>query len=80
MTVLAKAKVGSEYLYVINSAHKVPKASARKIMDILNDVRWNLKDGEIWHMYEIDEYCPGYTYAATQRFSIRKGIVKRSCY
>ena len=66
MTVLARARVGSEYLYVINSVHKVPKASAKKIMDIL--------------MYEIDEYCPGYTYAETQRFSIRKGIVKRISY
>ena len=80
MTVLARAKVGSEYMYTVNSVHKVPKASARKIMDILNDVRWNLKDGEIWHIYEIDEYDSVYIYAETQRFSIRKGIVKRISY
>ena len=80
MTVLARAKVGSEYMYTVSSVHKVPKSSARKIMDILNDVRWNLKDGEIWHMYEIDEYDSAYAYAETQRFSIRNGIVKRISY
>lgn len=76
MTVLAKSQLGKEYLYNPKSSHKVPVASARKIMDILNDVRWNLKAGEVWHMYEIDEYDSAYVYAESQRFSIRKGIVK----
>lgn len=75
--VIAKTVKGKEYIYSTKSAHKVSANSAEKILTVLNNVRWNLKnDDEIWHIYDVDEYDTAYDYAIYQKFTIRKGIVK----
>lgn len=78
MLILAKAIKGSEFMYDSKSAHSVSKRSAKKIMDVLNheNVRWTLKENQIWHIYEVDIYDRAYDFAVTQKFTIRNGIVK----
>ena len=76
MTVLAITKAGSEYLYNARTAHKVSKRSAERICKIVNDCEYRIKDGEIWHTYEVDEYDAASDYAETQCFTIRNGLVK----
>lgn len=75
MIILAKSCVGQEYLYLTKSAHAVPKSSARKIMDALNKSRYDLRDGQVWHLHEICGLDDASFYAERQKFSIRKGNI-----
>lgn len=79
MIILAKTTPGKEFLYSVQSAHKVSKASAKTILKIVNEFRFTIKENEIWHMYHIDEYDSAFTIAQRQGFIIRKGFVK-ACY
>lgn len=79
MIILAKTMPGKEFLYSVQSAHKVSEASAKKILQVVNDFRFTLEENETWHIYHIDEYDPAFTIAQRQAFIIRKGIVK-ACY
>ena len=76
MTILAKAIEGREFIYSVRSAHAVPAKSAEKIRDIANSVRYQLDDGEVWYLFDIDQYCAAYDFALLQKFTIRNGIVK----
>ena len=80
MLVIAKSVKGHEFLYNAKSARKVSKASSEKICSILNRVKWNLKDNEIWYIHEISEYDVAFDYAQFQAFTIRKGLVKAVNY
>ena len=75
MIVLAKSLAGQEFLYSAKSAHAVPKTSARKIMDALNKARYDLAEGQVWHLHEVGEYDDAEWYGERQRFSIRKGVI-----
>lgn len=77
---IAKAVKGAEFLYSRDSAHLVSNASANKICDMLNKLRWGLNDGEVWHVYDCGEYEIEYSAAAYRRFSIRKGCLYDSLY
>ena len=74
--VIAKTYAGKEYLYNYRTAHKVSAASAEKILAVLNEYKFRLKDGEMWHIYDVCQYDSAYDYAQYQKFTIRKGIVK----
>lgn len=76
MKVLAIAAEGKEFLYQSSTAHKVPNASAEKIRDALNKIRYKLKDGQIWHIYEVSAWENAGIYAEGQKFTIRKGTLK----
>lgn len=80
MKVIAKTIKGREFMYNPRSARKVSERSALKILSIVNEYKWNLKDGEIWHLYDVDQYDAAFDYAQYQSFTIRKGIVTASCY
>ena len=80
MKIIAKSKAGAEYLYKAESAHAVSERSAETILRVLNENKWNLRDGEIWHIHDVDSYDNAYYYAQGQKFTIRKGIVKRVYY
>ncbi len=80
MLVIAKSKAGHEFIYNAASARKVSARSAETILKVLNDMRWRLKDGEIWHIHEVDEYDNAFYYAQRQAFTIRKGVVSARCY
>ena len=74
MIVIAKTVTGKEFFHSIREMYEVPKRSASKICDVMNDVRFRLKEGEAWHIY--DEYM----YEPQGRLSIRNGMVKLKTY
>lgn len=80
MKILAKAIKGQEFMYSIRSAHKVSARSATVILDIVNKYRFQLKDNEIWHIYDVDEYDTAYDVAQFQSFTIRNGVVSAKSY
>lgn len=54
--VIAIAAAGAEFMYKRDSLIKVPAASAAKIAEALNKSNYQLKPGQIWHVYENDGY------------------------
>ena len=77
MLIAAITKEGQEYCYKAKSAHKISKESGKTIVDMLNDKKIALKNGEKWHIYEIEKYDIAFDYAAGQRFYIMRGYLKR---
>lgn len=73
MTILAKTITGKEFIYSARSAHKVNKKNAEKIAECLNNCGFMLKDGEKWHVYEVDQYDNAFIWAEDQTFYITKG-------
>lgn len=53
---VAIAVKGKEFLYKRSSMITVPNGRANDVVRILNNNRYLLKDGEIWHAYENDGY------------------------
>lgn len=78
MKMIAKAVAGQEFIYSRSSAHQVSNASAAVICDALNKIRYKLKDGEIWHIYDCGSYELEYTEAGSQKFGKRKGHIYES--
>lgn len=78
--VLAKSIKGQEFLYSARSAHKVSKASANSICKALNDAGYELKEGEVWHVHQVDKYDNAWVYAHGQEFRVRKGNIQRWAY
>lgn len=72
MVVLAKSVDGQEFMYSPRSAHKVPASRAAAIRDALNGIRYDLNDGQVWHLHEIDKYDAAYDFAEMQKFHINK--------
>lgn len=52
MKIIAKALKGQEYFYNINSAGFAPERSAQKMAEELNAAGYDLKPGEVWHVYD----------------------------
>ena len=73
MKILAKTIEGKEFIYNVKSAHAVSQRSAKRIEEFLNSCAWKCKPGEIWHIYEIDQYCSAYDIAQFQSFKIKNG-------
>lgn len=73
MKVIAIACEGKEFLYRANTAHKVSKASANNICKVLNDARYKLNPGEIWHVFEVSGWENAGIYAETQSFKMYRG-------
>lgn len=76
MTIIAKTKPGAEFTYSVKSAHAVSKASAEYIRDICNQYKYRLREGETWHIYDVDEYDHAYDVAQVQHGRVYRGIVK----
>ena len=77
MIVLAKAEKGAEFLYIASSCHEVSKASADVICKALNDAKYDLKDGQVWHKFtDFCQYSGGWTYALGQKFTRYKGRIR----
>lgn len=53
---IAIANKGTEYLYKVSSMIAVPKNSAQWIADVLTKQRYQLKENEVWHVYDNDYY------------------------
>lgn len=81
MKIVAKTINGQEFIYSIRTAHKVNGKNAEKIAEMLNGCGYMLKDGEKWHVYNIDQYDGGYEWAEVQSFFISKyGALKRRAF
>ena len=82
MKVLAKTIQGREFMYSARSARKVSARSAQYILDIVNQHGFLLdkEKGEIWHIYDVDQYDAAYDYAQYQAFTVRKGVVTARAY
>lgn len=77
MIVLAKAILGKEFFYESSSCHEVSKASADMICKTLNDAKYDLKDGEVWHKFtDFCQYSNGWTFALGQKFTRFKGRIR----
>ena len=53
---IAIAPQGAEFYYKRSSMIAVPTASAQAIANRLNEARYKLKNGEVWHVYDNDSY------------------------
>lgn len=74
LKLIAKTRIGKEYLHSRTHAYVVDK-NADKICKMLNDARYNLKEGECWHVYDYG-YAPSYV---EQAISLtRTGKIKLS--
>lgn len=76
MLVLAASVKGHEFMYRANTARKVSARSAEKICAVCNSVGYQLKQNEVWHIHDVNEYDPAFVYASGQSFTIRNGIVR----
>ena len=75
MLIIAKSVPGHEYIYSPATAHKVPKASAERMKNVLNTCRYKLKDNETWFVHEVDKYDTAFDYAQFQSFRFYKGTL-----
>ncbi len=77
MLIIAQAVKGKEYLYNGETSHKISKNSSEIILKTLNEYKYKLKPGYIWHLYEIDEYdLRPYTAALHQKFIKYKNHIR----
>lgn len=78
---IAKSKAGAEFLYKAETAHRVAKAHALEICEILNSISYDLEPGQTWYPHEVGRYDVAYTFAEDQRFVYHKnGSITRRGY
>lgn len=75
MKIAAKTREGTEFLYSASSAHRISERSAARIVEALNENRYQLRPGEKWHVYNVDQYDGAYQIAQYQQFSIHNGYL-----
>ena len=80
MKLIAKSREGAEFCYSRASAHLVSDRSAAKICDALNACRYDLNDGQIWHVHDCGPYELETTGAGFQKFVIRNGYLCSRTY
>ena len=68
---------GREFLYRKSSMIAVPTKSAMKIVELLNKANFELREGEVWHLYENDWVSNDYI--SREIKALRKGRVKIKC-
>lgn len=74
MKLIAMTNKGIEYLHSRQNAFFVSDRSAKKICEIMNNVKFRIKnDSETWHVYDHDFTQDNYVYG---KFTIYNGVVK----
>lgn len=71
---IARAVKGKEFLFSKATMIAVPESSAQKIADALNKVGYNLKQGEIWWVYDNDWYYNDYINYEIKSYSPKRNI------
>ena len=51
---IAKSIIGKEYMHSRSQAYFADKEDADKICAALNKAKYELKEGECWHVYDFD--------------------------
>lgn len=72
---IAKTIEGKEYKFSMSSAMLVSTKSKDLICESLNKSRYDLKEGQIWHIYENDYY---YDEQIDKKATIRGGYIRQS--
>lgn len=80
MVIVAVSDAGQEYCYRISTAHKVNRKKAKAVCEVLNEVRYMVKDGETWYAHEIGCYDQAWDVARNQAFTFGKTGLKRKRY
>lgn len=70
---IAKTRIGTEYLHSKQHAFFVER-NAQKIADSLNKNKYQLNDGETWHVYDFD-YMQQF-YVTKQIYMTNTGTIK----
>jgi polysaccharide pyruvyl transferase WcaK-like protein len=70
---IAKTQTGTEFLHSKTNAFFATETSAQKIADILNKNNYQLKENELWHVYDFDYTQDFYV---DKRIYLYKGSVK----
>lgn len=50
------SKKGQEFVFDRRRMIAVPTSSAKKIADTLTELKYKLKEGEVWHVHDNDFY------------------------
>ena len=53
---IAVSKKGQEFVFDRRRMIAVPTSSAKKIADTLTELKYKLKEGEVWHVHDNDFY------------------------
>lgn len=78
MKLIAKTQKGIEFFHSRKEAYFVSDASANKICEIMNNVKFRLaSENEVWHVYDYDFTQE---YYASGKLRIYKGIVKLTLF
>lgn len=76
---VAKTTKGQEFLLDLDSLIAVPESSRQRICDALNNAKYRLKEGQIWHIYENDWYYNSHICHEIKRYGktmkVRTGYV-----
>lgn len=75
MKIAAKTREGAEFMYSAQSAHRISERSAARIVEALNENRYQLRPGEKWHVYTIDQYSAAYIVAQCHAFTLHNGYL-----
>jgi phage antirepressor YoqD-like protein len=70
---IAKTRIGTEFLHSTKDCF-FASANAQRIADILNDNKYQIKDGEKWHVYDFD-FSQSY-YVDKRIFRSNTGAIK----
>lgn len=78
MKLIAKTQKEIEFFHSRKEAYFVSNASANKICEIMNNVKFRLaSENEVWHVYDYDFTQE---YYASGKLRIYKGIVKLTLF
>lgn len=79
---VAIAVKGHEYLYNPKTAHGVPNSTAEKMVEILNEYKFKIKDPEteVWHLFERNQFSESNIYACAQEFKFYRGVLREYDY
>lgn len=71
---IAIAAEGQEYIFSKANMIAVPTSTAQKIADALNEVRYKLKQGQIWWVFDNDWYYNDYITAEIKSYSPKRNL------
>ena len=71
---IARAIKGQEFIFDKRIMIAVPKTSATRIADALTKMRYKLKDGEVWHVYDNDWYYNDFITGEIKRYGNRMNV------
>jgi signal recognition particle subunit SEC65 len=72
---IAIAPKGQEFIFNKASMIAVPTPSAQKIADTLTELKYKLKEGQVWHVYDNDWYYNDYISSEIKKYGKKMPVV-----